>query len=341
MKILKLRKLLALISVTLVVSSAMIPTKASAAWKQSDNGNWSYTEGDSSVSGWKSIDGKWYFFNSNRIMKTGWILDGSTWYYLAPSGAMKTGWINDGGKWYYATPSGAMQTGWIFNNYSWYYLSPSGDMKTGLVDVDNKTYYLSESGAMKTGNITFNGVSYAFAASGEEINSSTASDTTTSQSATTNNTSSNSTSSGGSGGSGGGGGSSSSSDTDDDTESYYESLYGTWTIGDYIPSKIDDSLSESELELYKGFAIGEQFTVEDDKITSDFYGTIDDPSIKEETMTASEFKSKYKDTFENVGIPGEEVKYIRISGSGHSVTVFIDEDDNVYALAKNMLFHLE
>ena len=82
MKNFKLKKLLTLMAVTFITAVAISPIKASAAWKQSDNGNWSYTEGNTSVSGWKSIDGKWYFFDSNAVMKTGWILDGSTWYYL-------------------------------------------------------------------------------------------------------------------------------------------------------------------------------------------------------------------------------------------------------------------
>jgi fructan beta-fructosidase len=337
MKKIKLNKLLALMAVTLVTSVAILPTKASAAWKQTDNGNWNYTDGDSLVSGWKSIDGKWYFFDSNGNMKTGWTNDGGTWYYLASSGDMKTGWINDGGKWYYTNPSGDMKTGWLLDNGSWYYLNSTGSMQTGLVDVSGKTYYLSESGAMKTGNITVNGVNYTFAASGEKVNSSTANQTASGQAANTDSTTSTTASSGSSGGSGGSGGGSSSS-----TTSYYKSLYGTWKVGEYIDS--NTTLTDDQISLCEGQII----TIKSNSISIDALGgiTISNPSIKEGTMTTSSFYSKY-----NVKVSGDNVKYVSTTIKYSSlnvsipVTIYIAENEDneevYYALVKGALFKLE
>lgn len=333
MKNYKLRKLLTLAAVAFVTSVALLPTKASAAWKQSDSGNWSYIEGNASFSGWKSIDGRWYFFDSNGIMKTGWILDGSTWYYTAPSGEMKTGWINDGGKWYYTATSGAMQTGWLSSNGIWYYLNTLGDMQTGLVDINGKTYYLSESGAMQTGNVTVNGVNYNFAANGEKISSANTQATTTQIPDAAKD---NSSVSAGSGGSGGGSGSSGTKTL------YYKSLYGTWSVKEYIPSNIKLTLPE-EYKSYISLSIGQEFTIESDKISS-IYQTISNPKIKESTITASDFSEKWGDTFENIGISGTEVKSVHISDSSKSsryVDIFIADDEKVYALVKGALFELE
>jgi len=328
MKNFKLKKLLALMTVTLITAVTILPIKASAAWKQSDSGNWSYTEGNTSVSGWKSIDGKWYFFDSNATMKTGWILDGSSWYYTTTSGEMKTGWINDGGKWYYTTSSGAMQTGWLSNNGAWYYLNTSGDMKTGLIEINNKTYYLSESGAMKTGNVTVNGVNYSFAASGEKINQieSKPATTTAPIPVTTD-----STTSGGSGGSGGG--SSPSVPNTDTSNPLYKSLYGTWKIGNHIPSNVET--------IFDSF-IGEKVTIKSNSISLSLgtnNKTISNPTIKEGTMKSLDFSSTYK-----VDVSGDTVKYVRIIQTekpDNYVTIFITNDGTVYTLVVGELFELK
>ncbi len=322
MKNFKLKKILSLMTMTLITAVAILPLKASAAWKQSDNGNWSYAEGNTSVSGWKSIDGNWYFFDSNATMKTGWILDGSTWYYATPSGEMKTGWVNDGGKWYYTASSGAMQTGWLSNNGAWYYLSTSGDMKTGLVETNGKTYYLSESGAMKTGNVTVDGQTYTFAASGEKTNSNVTNPSNSSPTTVVTNPSI-----GSSGGSGGG------QSIPDTNTSYpiYESLYGTWTIGNHIPSNVDT--------IYDSF-IGQNVVIDSNSISlPSINKTISNPIIKEGTMTALAFSNKYK-----LNISGDTVKYARITQPGKSsnyVTIFITSDGTMYTLVLGELFELK
>ena len=126
---------------------------------------------------------------------------------------------------------------------------------------------------------------------------------------------------------------------DSSGSSYYESLYGTWTITKHIPSNIKTTLSDSIIS----FCIGQKFTIEKDKITS-IYGTISNPTIKEEIMTASDFSHTYNDTFKNLGISGDKVKFIKITQldkSNHSVTIFIANDGSVYALLGGALFELK
>jgi hypothetical protein len=335
MKNLRLKNLTVLAVMTLVATITFLPMKASAAWRQSGNGSWSYTDGNTSVSGWKLIDGKWYFFDSNSVMKTGWINDGGTWYYMQPSGAMKTGWANDSGKWYYLQPSGAMKTGWALDNGAWYYLNSSGEMKTGLVDVNGKTYYLSESGAMKTGNITVNGISYTFAANGEKINSSTPNQAG-SGTAAANTAASTTASSGGSGGSGGGAG---SVGTGTNPVPSYESLYRTWTVGQYVASNGNLKLTADQISECEN----QNLTIKSDSITFYYYGaniTAPITSISTGTMKPSDFYKKYK-----VTVSGDEVKYftthINISSLdiSASATIYIT-DSQAYALLGGALFEL-
>lgn len=328
MKSFKLRKLLTVMAVTIVAAAALSPVKASAAWRQENNGNWSYTENDSAVSGWKLINGNWYFFDSNSVMKTGWVLDGNTWYYLSQSGEMKTGWISDGGKWYYTAPSGAMNTGWLSNNGTWYYLNPSGAMQTGLIDVNGKTYYLNESGAMKTGNVAVNGINYTFAANGEKITSASAN--------AANPTAENLTDKAvtGLGGSGGSGGNSSSSVQ---ASSSYKDLYGTWQVGNCVSK--NGKLNEEQIALCKG----QQITLKDNNNV--YYGDIAIPaaSISQETMKSSDFTSKY-----NVALSSDKVytvsttlKYGDLSADITIYTAKNKSNQEVhYALLKGDLFEL-
>lgn len=333
MKKLKLGNLMLVAAITLVATATVaMPTKASAAWRQADNSSWSYIDGDTSVSGWKLIEGKWYFFDSNSVMKTGWINDGGKWYYLTSSGEMKTGWINDGGKWYYSNTSGDMQTGWLLNNGAWYYLNPAGDMKTGLLELNGKTYYLSESGAMKTGNITVNGVNYTFAASGEKIDTSSAtnqtSTTTTTTTATTDASNSSTGSSGGSGGSSGGSG---SNDTKWSNH-LYPSLYGTWTIGDVI---VKGSLKDDYIQQ----ATGKQFTISKDGISATVpsLGVITvNPTVTESIMTSSTFNSKW-----NIDVTGTTMKVIHLSYQSYSGDIYVTENGNKYISVKGALFELQ
>lgn len=130
-----------------------------------------------------------------------------------------------------------------------------------------------------------------------------------------------------------------SSTSDSSGSSYYESLYGTWTITKHIPSNIKTTLSDSIIS----FCIRQKFTIEKDKITS-IYGTISNPTIKEDIMTASDFSHTYNDTFKNLDIYGDKVKYIKITQpekNNHSVTIFIADDGKVYALLGGALFELK
>ena len=129
------------------------------------------------------------------------------------------------------------------------------------------------------------------------------------------------------------------STSDTSGSSYYESLYGAWTITKHIPSNIRTTLSDSLIS----FCIGQKFTIEKDKITS-IYGTISNPTIKEEIMTASDFSHTYNDTFENLGIYGNKVKFIKITQpekNNHSVTIFIADNGEVYALLGGALFKIK
>ena len=338
MKIFKLKKLLTLMTVTIVIGIAMLPIKASAVWKQSDSSNWKYIEGNTFISGWKSIDGSWYYFDVNGNMNTGWINDAGKWYFMQSSGAMKTGWINDGGKWYYTTSSGDMQTGWLSNNDAWYYLNASGAMQTGLVEVNSKTYYLSESGAMKTGNVTLGGTSYTFAASGEKVNP-TNTNQIIEKPATPESTISATVSSGGSGGSGGSSGS--SSGTTNSTSTTYKDLYGNWVIEKHIPSKIQTEYDDSTIDL--GISLAPIVKVDSDSISC-MGKTISKPTINEGTMTSSDFSSKYNDTFKNVGISGDKVHYVTVTQTdkpSNNITVFTADNGKEYALARGVLLEIK
>lgn len=324
----KLKNLFAIMAITLVTSVAVLPSsKASAEWLQADNGNWSYSEGDNSAYGWKSIDDNWYFFDTNGFMKTGWLNDNGSWYYLASSGAMKTGWLNDNG--------------------SWYYLNSAGTMQTGLTAIDGKTYYLSESGAMKTGNIAINGVNYTFAASGEEITSATPGQATTSNTTTTASTtesattSSSSSSSGGSSSADSTGGSSSNS-ASSSSASDYKSLYGTWSLGDCVSSTMTSNgkLTTSYVDALTT-KYGNKVTISSTGISTPVI-PISDIQTKEGTMTASEFKSNYNNvSLSDIGISGDSIKYIKVTGSGEKATIFISNSNDVYVLFSNLLYELE
>lgn len=88
-----IKKLVVLVTVTILGTS--IP--ANAEWRQSSNGLWWNTEGNSWSIGWRYIDSKWYYFDSNGYMKTGWLNDNGTWYYLNTSGDMATNTITPDG----------------------------------------------------------------------------------------------------------------------------------------------------------------------------------------------------------------------------------------------------
>jgi len=188
---------------------------------------------------------------------------------------------------------------------------------------------------MKTGNVTINGVIYSFAASGEKVNS-TATTTTT---AATTNSATNSSSSSSSSSSGGSGGSSSSASTTTSSNPYYESLYGTWKIAKSIPSNITETLSTSTSLPLSSF-VGQEVVIDSNKISVSIK-TISNPTITEGIITSSEFYSKYNDTFANIGISGDNVKYVHISTGSNYVDIFITDNGTVYTLVKGALFELE
>lgn len=296
MKEIKLKKLLA-IALTAMAISTISPIGASAAWKQDSNGWWN-TEGTSYSIGWRNIDNTWYYFNSN--------------------GYMKTGWVNDGGKWYFMQPSGSMQTGWLFDNGTWYYLNTSGAMQTGFVQVNNKTYYLLESGAMKTGTVTIGDITYIFDKNGEQVYKTDlklpVANSTTNNSTTTN-----------------------SDDTDvDDTDtkttdkkSAYKSLYGTWTVTDYITSS-STKLTQDQIQA----CLGEQFTISKDSLTA--YGfTVPNPKVNVSTVSASDFRKKW-----NIDVDDTKITSVKISYSVYSADIYI-VGDNTYSVLKGSLFKIK
>lgn len=123
-------KLLNKLTALCLVSSTVIlaaPDKASAAWINSYNGGWAYSEGNYLVTGWKYINGNWYYFDS--------------------IGRMQTGWINDAGKYYYLDGNGAMQTGVIQIEGKIYLFSQSGDMVKGMAIVNRTEYNFADNGA--------------------------------------------------------------------------------------------------------------------------------------------------------------------------------------------------
>ncbi|EKQ50506.1 MULTISPECIES: InlB B-repeat-containing protein [unclassified Clostridium] len=118
-------KKLALIGVAATLTT-LIPIGASAAWIESSNGVWSYTEGYTYATSWRQIGGVWYFFDSQGQMRTGWIYDGGQWYYADLNGAMQTGVIQIEGKIYFFSPSGAMQKSSCIINQKLYSFDDNG-----------------------------------------------------------------------------------------------------------------------------------------------------------------------------------------------------------------------
>ncbi|MVX63249.1 hypothetical protein GKZ28_05985 [Clostridium chromiireducens] len=119
----------------------------------------------------------------------------------------------------------------------------------------------------------------------------------------------------------------------------YKDLYGTWSIEKHITSNMKTSLNESIINL----CIGQKFTIEEAKISS-IYGTINEPTIEQGTITSQDFYKHYDDTFENLHIPGDKVKYFRITKpeeTSHSATILIADNNTVYVLLGGSLFQLK
>ena len=332
----KSKKLKNLFTVLALASGIILfnPNSASAAWKHDGQGWWN-TEGSSYSIGWRNINNQWYYFGSDGYMKTGWINNNGTWYYLNESGDMKTGWLYNGGLWYYLDNSGAMRTGWINDNGTWYYTNESGAMQTGFLTLNNNTYYLNQSGAMVTGDITIDGVKYTFASSGEKISSSSVSHTN-------NQTINNTEHSTGSPTSGGGGGGSSSTQNNNTTSFLgYSDLYGNWNIDSYIK---DSGMTTTLSGLIINSAIDEKFTVTKEGILTSL-GDFLNPTVKESILTNSEFKKKFGTSISRLGISGDKVNCITVSGkdnSGDTKTgyIIVSGNDGVYAIVKGAAFKL-
>jgi len=104
-----MKKKMALISATAIMSLSMATSISYADWKQSNDGRWWYETNTSQgyYTGWNTINGKWYYFDNNGYMKTGWLKDGNDWYFLDSDGSMKSDCYVDG---YYLSSSGKLSS---------------------------------------------------------------------------------------------------------------------------------------------------------------------------------------------------------------------------------------
>ena len=78
-----------------------------------------------------------------------------------------------------------------------------------------------------------------------------------------------------------------------------------------IPSNITKTLSTSTGHA-SIFFCWTRINIDSNKISVSIK-TISNPTITEGTITSSEFYSKYNDTLANIGISGDNVKYVHIS----------------------------
>lgn len=139
-----------------VVSTTLftgMPLKAEGAWKQDNQGNYYFDEGNGYSSGWRNIDGKVYYFNDSGVMQKGWINYDGSWYFLDNAGTLKTGWINFNNNWYYSDSAGRMQSGIISVNGKIYYLAENGVMQTKNTIINNQFYTIGSDGVIVGSNI--------------------------------------------------------------------------------------------------------------------------------------------------------------------------------------------
>lgn len=105
----KIIKRLALTSLLAISIFVVIPTGASAEWKQDGNQNYYWLQNGTKATGWKFINGNWYNFRNDGAMQVSWVQDNGNWYYLWSNGTMATdAWLNKAGGWYYFDSTGKM-----------------------------------------------------------------------------------------------------------------------------------------------------------------------------------------------------------------------------------------
>lgn len=114
-------KKLILSSLLVVSVIGVMPTVASAVWKQDKYKNYSWVENGVKAKGWKQINGDWYNFGKDGVMVTQWMMDNGNWYYFWTNGMMASNC-------------------WIKNNGFWYYFDGSGKMIDKKIDIGDKMY---------------------------------------------------------------------------------------------------------------------------------------------------------------------------------------------------------
>lgn len=114
-------KKLILSSLLVVSVIGVMPTAASAAWKQDKNKNYNWVENGIKSKGWKQINGDWYYFKEDGSMTTQWLEYNGDWYYFWTNGMMAS-------------------NSWLKNNGMWYYFDGSGKMIDKKIDIGDKMY---------------------------------------------------------------------------------------------------------------------------------------------------------------------------------------------------------
>lgn len=153
-----MKKRLAVWSLICLMTLALLPATAQAAWKTTSAGKMYTTSGSPGYyTGWHTISGAKYYFSSSGIMATGWQKISGQHYYFGKNGKMRTGWRTISKKRYYFGSDGIRRTGWQTlkseNKTVKYYFDSKGVMQTGLQTIDKNSYYFSSAGILQHGFI--------------------------------------------------------------------------------------------------------------------------------------------------------------------------------------------
>lgn len=142
-----IKKIIASLLLSVSVS-IIIPSEASAMWKQDKYGNDFWIENGVKSKGWKKINGEWYYFRNDGAMIAQWLMDNGNWYYFWTNGTMASNcWLKNNGLWYYFDENGKMVTDYV----------TIGDKRydfTALTFIfsqylDNNSNYMTSSDAVK------------------------------------------------------------------------------------------------------------------------------------------------------------------------------------------------
>lgn len=152
--------LIALLSVAIIATLAVIFWDPILDFLPVDQGGWEITEnscryldedGDP-VTGWQTVEGTEYYFDpADGQLHTGWLELGDRLYYLNSNGRRVTGWQSIDSSTYYFSDDGVMATGWLEEGATRFYLDGNGHPVSGWQEIEGQLYYFNEDGGLRVG----------------------------------------------------------------------------------------------------------------------------------------------------------------------------------------------